>query len=60
MARAGVTSTELARALGVSERQVTRWRGGQHPRYATVADIARYFGRPTGWFYTHHDEPVAA
>lgn len=62
MERARVTNTELARALGVSERQITRWRGGVTPRsYGLVSRMARYFGRSPEWFYTDHNtETVAA
>lgn len=60
MDRTGVTNSELARGLGVTERQITRWRGGTMPRsYATVAAIARYFGRSTEWFYTDHEKAAA-
>lgn len=61
MARVGATNADVARALKVSERQVTRWRGGQEPRYRFVALAARYFGRSPDWFYVdHHDNQKRA
>jgi plasmid maintenance system antidote protein VapI len=56
MARTGATNTEVARALGVSERQITRWRGGQAASYRFVLRLAAYFGRRPEWFYTDHTE----
>jgi transcriptional regulator with XRE-family HTH domain len=56
LGRAGVTNVEAARALGVSERQITRWRGGQVPRHEFVVRMARYFRRPVVWFYTDHED----
>lgn len=61
MDRTGVTNTELARALGVSERQITRWRGGVVPRdYDRISAMARYFGRSTEWFFSHHKQSAVA
>lgn len=54
--RTGSTNAEVARGIGVSERQITRWRGGQVPRYEFVVRLARFFGRETEWFYTEHEQ----
>lgn len=60
MSRTGMTVSQVASALGVAERQVTRWRGGQEPRSKFVARLAELFEREAGWFYTDHSEQVAA
>lgn len=63
MTRTGTTTSQLARGIGTSERQITRWRTGTtQPRaYEKVAAIASYFGRSPRWFFTEHDnERVAA
>jgi hypothetical protein len=54
MARTGETIASLAAALGVGERQITRWRGGQEPRWSFVRQMEQHFGREAGWFYTVH------
>ena len=56
--RTEITNTQLARAIGVSERQVTRWRGGQVPRYGSVVRMAAYFGRTPEWFYANDEVPA--
>ena len=60
MARVGVTNTELAHGLGVSERQITNWRGGATPRYRFLERIARYFGREPEWFYVDRSDSEQA
>ena len=57
--RTGMTNQEVARALNVSERQVTRWRGGQEPRYAVVVRMAKVFERPVAWFYDPEQKAAA-
>lgn len=57
MERTGRTIAEVAAALRVGERQITRWRAGQEPRFASVAALAQLFGREVAWFYTDHVEP---
>jgi transcriptional regulator with XRE-family HTH domain len=52
--RTGVTNRELAHALGVSERQITRWKSDHMPSFTSVVVIARYFGRRPEWFYAMH------
>lgn len=54
--RTGVTNRQLAQALGVSERQVTRWKSDHMPTFASVVAIARYFGRRPEWFYASHPD----
>jgi transcriptional regulator with XRE-family HTH domain len=53
------TNEQAARELGVSERQITRWRGGQVPRHKFVVKMAEVFARDVEWMYTNH-ETVAA
>jgi transcriptional regulator with XRE-family HTH domain len=43
--RAGMTQSELARKVGVSERNIVRWEGGRHqPRLEHVVAIAEACG----------------
>lgn len=56
MERTGQTIADVAQALGVGERQITRWRGGQEPRFRSVVHLARLFGRDDAWFYTDHSQ----
>lgn len=63
MDRVGLPNVVIARGIGVSERQITRWRGGQIPQWRSVEKIASYFGREPEWFFAQHSaepEPVAA
>ena len=53
--RVGLPLVVIARGIGVSERQITRWRGGQVAHWKSVVQIARYFGRAPEWFYVPHD-----
>lgn len=58
MARTGQPIRMVAQGLQVSERQITRWRGGQIPRYGFVERMAAYFGRSVEWFMADHsDDP---
>jgi transcriptional regulator with XRE-family HTH domain len=58
--RTGMTNEQAARALGTSERQITRWRSGQQPSYRFLAQLAAMFGREIAWFYVDHDPTEAA
>lgn len=48
-----------AQALGVSERQVSRWRNGQQPRYASVVQWAHVFDRSVESFYAEPERSAA-
>lgn len=54
------SNQQAARALDVSERQVTRWRGGQIAGHVFVLRMAKVFGRDIAWFYTDHSIETAA
>ena len=56
MRRTGHTNGMVARGIEVSERQLSRWRGGITPQYRFVARLADYFGRTPEWFYADHGE----
>lgn len=60
LSRVEATNSEAARALGVSERQITRWRGGQVPSWEFVVRMGRYFGRPAEWFFADHSPKPSA
>lgn len=48
---AGMTQAALARATGVSERNIVRWENDQHaPRFEHVAAIAAATGRDVDYF----------
>lgn len=49
---AGMTQAALARATGVSERNIVRWENDQHaPRGVHVAAIAKATGKATDFFF---------
>jgi transcriptional regulator with XRE-family HTH domain len=51
-----ITQAELARALEVPERTVTRWRYGRsQPRRANVRRLAEVLNRDPHWFYETED-----
>lgn len=50
---AGMTQSQLARAISKSELNVGRWERGQHePRGESVAAIAAATGKEIGFFYS--------
>ena len=53
---AQMSKGQLARAVGVDRRAVTRWEQGQHrPTDTNLVLIAELYGRDLGWFYSDHD-----
>lgn len=44
MAELGMTQTDAAKALGVSQSRVSRWLNGQPPSYERVPILARFLG----------------
>ena len=60
MDRTRMTNLAVAQALGVSERQITRWRSGQVPRHQFVVRMAGVFDRDVTWFYADHSGAEAA
>jgi transcriptional regulator with XRE-family HTH domain len=59
--RVGKTNNAIAMALNVSEPVVWRWRKGKvTPSWASLCEIAEFFGREPGWFYLDHDRAEAA
>lgn len=59
MERTRMTIAQVAAEAGVGERQITRWRGGQEPRWEFVCRLAKVFGREPEWFYADHAEIAA-
>lgn len=59
---AGLTQREVGVALEMDGRGISRWENGKvMPSRAKLAELAKFFKRDPGWFYTDHDdEPVAA
>jgi transcriptional regulator with XRE-family HTH domain len=57
-----MTQSELARALGLPQPMViSNWeRGVYRPSEENFCALARTLGQEMAWFYTDHDEPVAA
>ena len=60
--RLGFPVAVVARKMGVSEKQIIRWRSGENtPQYRSVERIAAFFDRDPEWFYADHsDDRVAA
>jgi transcriptional regulator with XRE-family HTH domain len=55
--RTGLTTTQAAYHLDVSERQVRRWMTGtSSPSWQNLLAWARLFDRTADWFYAWHDE----
>lgn len=61
LARTGLTTTEAAFKLGVSERQVRRWMSGESiPTWQSLTAWSELFGRAQAWFYAEHETEVDA
>lgn len=55
---AGVSLTELARRVGVSERAVTRWQTGHlTPSLARLYAVAQVVDKPIGYFLDEETVP---
>jgi transcriptional regulator with XRE-family HTH domain len=49
----GLTQAELAAAIAIDRRQVSRWeRGRVEPSHASLQRVADLTGQPFGYFYT--------
>lgn len=46
----GVSITELAKKLGLSQSNVTTWKAGASPRPKNIKAVSDYFGVPTEYF----------
>lgn len=54
--QAGLTQAALARAAGVSERNIVRWENDQHtPRFEHIAAIAAATGKDVSFFLADGD-----
>lgn len=63
VARAGKgwTQRELAAKLGTDQLAVSRWeRGENSPSDSNLMRLCEALGQTVAWFYTDHEDPVAA
>ena len=55
--RVGLTQADLARKVGVSERNIVRWENNQHtPRFDHIAAIAEATGEDISFFLEGSDD----
>jgi len=60
-AEMGLSQAKLGRVLEVDTQQVSSWeRGVYRPNDTNLLRLAEASGHEIAWFYTRHDEPVAA
>jgi transcriptional regulator with XRE-family HTH domain len=53
--QSGKSWPEIAADLGVRERYLFRWLGGEHePKHANLHKLAVYFAVPEGYFFEEH------
>ena len=57
---AGVSNVQIARACGVTEKTVSRWRAGADIRWDQLVKIAALLKRDPEWFYVRRELGEAA